>query len=138
MCSASPQPDAEHWLGLLRDGSDQEQQLARTELGLLLENRGLLDEAAEAFRANVEAGVADRRPYERLAAIARQRDDPTTEAWALRALANLLDPTGTDPPPVAPVDAAMPETVDEPAVAAPEEQPAAATDRPPQRPTPSG
>jgi hypothetical protein len=71
------------WLELLRAGTDAELQDARTELGLILEQRGLLAEAADAYRANVEAGVEDRRPYERLAALARRMDDRATEALAL-------------------------------------------------------
>ena len=63
------------WLTQLRDGTEAERQLARTELGLILEARGLLDEAIEAYARNVEVGVADRRPYERLAALARVRGD---------------------------------------------------------------
>ena len=58
------------WLTQLRDGTEAGRQLARTELGLILEARGLLDEAIEAYARNVEVGVADRRPYERLAALA--------------------------------------------------------------------
>lgn len=88
-------PDAAsigRWLALLRDGTDEERRLARTELGLLLEARGLLDEASEAYERNVADGVADRRPYERLAALAHRRGDAATEARALRALANLIAP----------------------------------------------
>ena len=93
------EPNVERWLLLLRDGSEAEQQLARTELGLILEARGLLDEAAEAFERNVAEGTTDRRPYERLAAIARLRGDVAAEARALRGLAELLSPA---PPPPAP------------------------------------
>jgi hypothetical protein len=80
------------WLALLRDGSEEEQQLARTELGLILEARGLWDDAVEAYERNVAAGVSDPRPYERLAALARARGDRATEARTLRALANILAP----------------------------------------------
>src|SRR5215212_209622 len=80
------------WLALLRDGSTEEQQRARTELGLILERRGLPDEAAEAYERNVADGVSDRRSYERLAALARTRGDLHAEARVLRALANLLAP----------------------------------------------
>src|SRR5215213_7234183 len=80
------------WLALLRDGSTEEQQRARTELGLILERRGLLDEAAEAYERNVAEGASDRRPYERLAALARARGDLRAEARVLRALADLLAP----------------------------------------------
>lgn len=92
----------EHWLTLLREGDEQEQQLARTELGLILESRGLLDEAYEAYERNVQEGVSDRRPYERLAALARARNDVATEARALRLLASLLDPPAPAPPEVEP------------------------------------
>lgn len=107
---------AVYWLNLLRDGSGDERQRARTELGCLLEARGLIAEAADAYRANVEAGVADRRPYERLAAIARLQADQTTEAWALRALADLLEPRpaetaeSVESPPEAPDEPALPAT----------------------------
>ncbi|MGE3271231.1 MAG: hypothetical protein AB7P40_20945, partial [Chloroflexota bacterium] len=94
--------DIGRWLALLRDGSEAEQQLARTELGLILEARGLLDEATAAYAQNVQDGVADRRPYERLAAIARLRGDVAEEARLLRALADLLAP------PLLPEDDAFP------------------------------
>jgi hypothetical protein len=77
---------------VLRDGSEEERQSARTELGLILERLGLVAEAAEAYRANVAAGVRDRRPYERLAALAQADGDAAQEAAMLRALADLLDP----------------------------------------------
>ena len=86
-----------HWLALLREGTESEQQEARTELGLILEARGLLDEAAEAYIRNVEAGVTDRRPYERLAALARGRGDQKEEARWLRALADVLAPPTPQP-----------------------------------------
>src|SRR4051794_24666181 len=84
--------DIGHWLAVLRDGTEAEQALARTELGLILEARGRLDEAAAAYERNVAAGVSDRRPYERLAALAHARGDARAEAWALRALADVLAP----------------------------------------------
>jgi hypothetical protein len=89
---AGVESDVGRWLALLRDGSEEERQLARTELGLILESRGLLDDAVEAYERNVQAGVSDRRPYERLAALARARGDAATEARVLRALADLLAP----------------------------------------------
>ncbi|MCC7369424.1 MAG: hypothetical protein IT306_13435 [Chloroflexi bacterium] len=95
-------PTVEHWLALLRDGSAAEQQRARTELGLILEARGFLDEAADAYERNVRDGVTDRRPYDRLAAIARQRGDAEAEARVLRALAEMLAPVGS-PGPLAPL-----------------------------------
>lgn len=113
--SVSPgaEGDIGRWLALLRDGSEEEQQLARTELGLILEARGLLDDAAEAYERNVAAGVSDRRPYERLAALARMRDDRETEARMLRALADLLAPLPPPPPP-APVSPPEPPVAVEP------------------------
>src|SRR5215217_4196101 len=98
---ASPgaEGDVGRWLALLRDGPEEEQQRARTELGLILEARGRLDDAAEAYERNVADGVSDRRPYERLAALAQARGDRETEARALRALADLLAPP---PPPSRP------------------------------------
>src|SRR4051812_41072640 len=109
------------WLVLLRDGSEEEQQLARTELGLILEARGLLDDAAEAYERNVADGVSDRRPYERLAALALARGDRETEARALRALADLLAP----PPPPPPPPLLAPERPPDPPVVVETEGPAA-------------
>jgi hypothetical protein len=51
-----------HWLAVLRDGSPDEQAQARTEIRLLLERRGQLDEAAEAYYANVKAGAVETAP----------------------------------------------------------------------------
>lgn len=84
LSSAAPANPAEHWLGLLKDGTPEQQAQARTELGLIFERRGQLDEAAEAYYTNVQARVRDRRPYERLAAISRQRGD---DAYADHVLA---------------------------------------------------
>jgi hypothetical protein len=91
------QDQTARWLAVLRDGSEGERQRARTELGLILERNGHLADAAEAYRANVDARVSDRRPYERLAALARAGGDASLEAATLRALADLLDP-----PPISP------------------------------------
>jgi hypothetical protein len=74
---------AERWLTLLRDGTPEQQALARTELGLILERRGQIDEAVRAYWTNVQAGVSDPRPYYRLAAIHRRLGD---EAAAARGL----------------------------------------------------
>lgn len=82
---------------MLRDGSEDEQQRARTELGLLMERLGLVAEAAEAYKANVDAGVSDRRPYERLAAIARAEGNAALEAATLRALTDIIDPPAAPP-----------------------------------------
>jgi hypothetical protein len=125
--------DVGRWLALLRDGSEAEQQCARTELGLILEARGLLDDAADAYARNVEDGVSDRRPYERLAALARARGDHETEARALRGLADLLAPPPT-PSSTPPVPPSLPVAGPEPR-AEPEPEPipadAATTDEPP-------
>ena len=86
------QDQTARWLAVLRDGSEGERQRARTELGLILERNGRLADAAEAYRANVDARVSDRRPYERLAALARAGGDASLEAATLRALADILDP----------------------------------------------
>jgi hypothetical protein len=125
-----PEGDVGRWLALLRDGSEEEQQRARTELGLILEARGLLEDAAEAYERNVAAGVSDPRPYERLAALARARGDRATAARVLRALADVLAPTPTLPD--SPVSSAAPESPAPPAAshedaAAPAEPESSAT-----------
>lgn len=74
------------WLALLRDGTPEQQALARTELGLLLERRGQLDDAAEAYWTNVTAQVRDPRPYFHLAAILRLRGDDVVAARVLAPL----------------------------------------------------
>src|SRR5687768_17588734 len=96
---ASPgaEGDVGRWLALLRDGTQDEQQRARTELGLILEARGLLDDAFEAYARNVAEGVSDPRPYERLAVLARARGDHATVARVQRALADLLAPSPPAP-----------------------------------------
>lgn len=84
--SESDNQAAQHWLNQLRHGTLDEQAEARTELGLIFERRGMIDEAAEAYWANVKARVRDRRPYERLSIIARQHGDSVTEARVLVAM----------------------------------------------------
>jgi len=83
---------AQHWLDLLRDGTPEQQALARTELGLIFESRGMLEEAAEAYWMNVKAQVRDRRPYRRLAAIYRQRGDALAEARILVLMSSVFAP----------------------------------------------
>jgi len=89
---------AEHWLTLLRDGTPEQQALARTELGLILERRGQLDEAVRAYWANVQAGVSDPRPYYRLAAIHRRQGDEASAARGLVLLPGLDPPVQSAPP----------------------------------------
>ena len=79
-----------YWLARLRDGAADEQAAARTELALILERRGMVADAIEGYRANVAAGVRDRRSYDRLAAIYRSRGDALGEASVLEALVRLL------------------------------------------------
>jgi hypothetical protein len=47
--------EAGRWLDLLRDGTPEQRALARTELGLIFERRGMVREAAEAYWATVKA-----------------------------------------------------------------------------------
>jgi hypothetical protein len=70
----------QYWLRLLREGTKQQQARARTELGLILESRGMLDEAIDAYETNVRARVQDRRPYEQLLTIYRERGEALSES----------------------------------------------------------
>lgn len=66
---------ATYWLAKIQNGTPDEQTEARTQLGLLYERSGRLQEATDLFHANVVARAKDRLPYERLAHIARQHGD---------------------------------------------------------------
>ena len=79
-----------HWLAQLRDSNLDTKIAARTELGLILEQRGLIDDAIDAYGANVAAEARDPRPYERLAAIYRARGDAASERSVREALGRML------------------------------------------------
>lgn len=91
--SASDGPSFEYWLDLLRDGSEDEKARARTEIGIILEARGQVEAAADAYLTNVKLRVRDRRPYERLAAICRAKGDPEWEARTLLAMQSVFAAT---------------------------------------------
>ena len=88
---SSEDEEAQHYLGLLRDGTPEQKIAARERLAPIFERRGLLDEAAECYETNIRAGVRDRETYERLAAVYRRQgreelaDEVLAEAHKLPA-----------------------------------------------------
>jgi hypothetical protein len=73
-----------HWLGMLRDGTREQQVAARTALAHLYAGHGLLDHAIGLLESNARAGVRDRALFRRLAALYRRagRDDDADAALA--------------------------------------------------------
>jgi hypothetical protein len=82
------------WLDVLLKGKPEQQALARTEIAMILEARGHLDDAEEAYWTNVQARSTDRRAYERLIAIYRQKGDRLSESLVRRQLDELANGSG--------------------------------------------
>lgn len=77
-------PELASWLNVLAYGKPEQQAAARTQIGLILEARGFVNEAEEAYWTNVQNGAAEPRSYERLSEIYRERQDRLTETLVRR------------------------------------------------------
>src|SRR5687767_4864894 len=62
----------EHWLTMLRDGSESQKLEARWRLSLIFEQDGRLEEASELLEGNVSAGARDAMLYRHLASLYRR------------------------------------------------------------------
>jgi hypothetical protein len=80
------------WLDILLKGKPEQQALARTEIAMILEARGFADDAEEAYWANVQAKTGDRRAYERLISLYRERKDRLSESLVKRQLEDVFSP----------------------------------------------
>ena len=80
---ASEDDEARHCLRLLRDGGAAERCAARDRLGRTFERRGLHDEAAACYEANLAEGVLDPSLRRRLAAVYRRQGRPDQAAELL-------------------------------------------------------
>jgi hypothetical protein len=86
------------WLDVLLKGKTEDQARARTEIGIILEERGFADDAEEAYWTNVQAGSADRRAYDRLIALYQSRKDRLSESLVRRKLETVFTrPAGATP-----------------------------------------
>jgi hypothetical protein len=94
------------WVGRLLRGTPDEKARARTEIGLIFEARGQLEDAEETYWTNVQAHVADRRSYERLMTIYRQRGDRLSETLVERQLELAIGEAAAAAEPAANNDAA--------------------------------
>lgn len=72
------------WLDVLLKGRPEDQEKARTEIALILEARGFVEDAEEAYWVNVQARTADRRAYDRLIDLYRGRRDRLSESLVQR------------------------------------------------------
>jgi hypothetical protein len=79
-------PELQSWVDRLLKGKSEEQARARTEIGLILEARGEIEDAEEIYWTNVQARSTDRRAYDRLMAIYRERGDRLSETLVERQL----------------------------------------------------
>ena len=84
------------WLDVLLKVKPEQQDVARTEIAMILEARGFADDAEEAYWTNVQARAADRRSYERLIALYRLRRDRLSESLVRRQLDEVF--AAPDPP----------------------------------------
>ncbi len=101
------------WLDVLLKGKPEQQALARTEIGMILEARGFSDDAEEAYWTNVQARSVDRRSYERLIALYQLRRDRLSESLVRRQMDEVFArpeaPTPSRPDhPARPVQSARP------------------------------
>lgn len=74
------------WLDVLLKGKPEQQALARTEIAMILEARGHLEDAEEAYWTNVQARSTDRRAYERLISLYQVKGDRLSESLVRRQL----------------------------------------------------
>src|SRR5215217_6873249 len=79
------------WLDVLLKGKTEDQARARTEIGIILEERGFADDAEEAYWTNVQARSADRRAYDRLIALYQSRKDRLSESLVQRKLEEVFN-----------------------------------------------
>jgi hypothetical protein len=84
------------WLDVLLKGKVEDQARARTEIAMILEERGFADDAEEAYWTNIQANAADRRAYERLIALYQGRKDRLSESLVRRKMEQVLS-TGATP-----------------------------------------
>jgi hypothetical protein len=73
-------------LDVLLKGKSEDQARARTEIAMILEERGFADDAEEAYWTNVQSNSADRRAYERLISLYQERKDRLSESLVRRKL----------------------------------------------------
>jgi hypothetical protein len=78
------------YMDALLKGKSNEQANARTEIGLILEARGYLEDAEDMYWTNIQARSTDRRSYDQLVGIYRQRRDRLSETLVLRQLESVF------------------------------------------------
>lgn len=117
------------WLDVLLKGRPEQQALARTEIAMLLEARGFAADAEEAYWTNVQARAADRRSYERLIDLYRQRGDRLSETLVRRQLDEVFNrpARSQESSAQAPISLARQLTSPMPAPRPPADQPGAAS-----------
>ena len=99
------------WLDVLLKGKPEQQALARTEIAMILEARGHIEDAEEAYWTNVQARSTDRRAYERLISLYQVKGDRLSESLVRRQLDEVFHG--------APTAAAASQTAGQPAPDAP-------------------
>jgi tetratricopeptide (TPR) repeat protein len=80
----SEQAEAQHWLGVLKDGPESQKIEARLGLARIFERRGMPDEAIDLLVTCIEAGHRDPDAYESLGRLyaAQNRQDLSVRARA--------------------------------------------------------
>ena len=84
---------AQHWLMLLRNGSDDQKIQAREQLATIFERRGMAEEATDLLVANVRAGVQNADIFRWLARLYRAQGDEVTAMQAAAEAAKYLPPS---------------------------------------------
>jgi hypothetical protein len=83
---------AQHWLTLLRSGTDEQEIQAREQLAAIFERRGMFEEATDLLVSNVRAGVQNADIFRWLARLYRAQGDEVTAMQAAAEAAKYLPP----------------------------------------------
>ena len=106
---------AQHWLALLRSGTDDQKILAREQLASIFERRGMFEEATDLLVSNVRAGVRNADIFRWLARLYRAQGDEVTAMQAAAEAAKYL--SFQSPPVVEPTVIVTPAAPPRPATA---------------------
>jgi hypothetical protein len=106
--SYADDPEIMVWIDLLLLGKPDEQARARTEIGLIFEDRGDLAAAEDVYWANVQARATDRRSYHRLIVLYQKRGDRLSETLVQRQMETVFDGENGDSAPPPSVHASLP------------------------------
>ena len=105
---SSEDQEANHYLGVLRDGNPQDQILARDRLSHIFERRGMVQQAVELLESNARAGVTEPRLYMTLSSHYRALGRAADADAAMAHAASLMNRQQSVAPAVQPSISPMP------------------------------